>query len=422
MYYISINSVSLLLVLAAIFTYLNYKFFKLTFSIALLLMSLALSLLVISISYVFPESKDWLIELIGELNFKDFLLNGILGALLFAGALHMNEVLLWKMRYHVLVYAFAVTTITIVVYSLLLYLILNTFGLHLTLLHAFLIGSILSPTDPAATVNILKEVKANKKLETIIAGESLFNDSVAVVFFLMFFNLSLAGKESFHLSEAIIIFIRQALGGTALGFLLGWLGKKLLATIHSREIAVIVALGIAIGGFSVANILGTSGPMAMAVSGLIIGSKNLGKKMDNNRDRPQMTSDNFFLWFWSMIDQLLSSMLYVAIGLLILLIPDLVKNMLIGVLSALVLVVARLVAVIVPVFSMEKNKGHILDNLTLLVWGGLKGGVCIAMGIKLFLNFPDLSRAGYAIYFTVLFSIIVQGLSMKWLVSKLKLT
>ncbi len=401
-----------LLVFTALLAYLNERFLHLPTTVGVTLAGALASLLLSLIANVsgLEGVHAWVQRILSTLNFTDFVINGMLSLLLFAGGLSLNAHQMLRQWDSILTLAVVSTLLSTVLVGLGSYVIFGWCGLAVPLLGALLFGALISPTDPVAVLDLLKRAKVPLRLETLIAGESLFNDGVGVVIFLVLLNL--AGAASHHAAEpnlasALLLFAREALGGVAYGALLGVVGGYLVATIENTAVETLLTLALVVGGYVLATRLGVSGPLAMVVLGLAI--SYLKDRVFTAETREHILS------FWETLDQVLNIILFGFIGLDVLLTPTQLSQTIAGLLLVWVALAARLVSVALPFQLVRRGYGPYTTRL--LTWGGLRGGIAISLALGL-PESPYRSTLIVATYIVVLFTITVQGLTIMPLVHR----
>ena len=406
---------SILVFLSAVFGYINLRFFKLPNTIGLTLITILFTLGVFALSYF----DDTLFKaerfIISRIDFKVVLLDIMLSFLLFAGALHTDLNKLKQQRWPVLVFAtFGVLVSTFLVGFAMFYL-LSALGLEVKLIYCLLFGALISPTDPIAVLGILKKAGAPKKLEIKIVGESLFNDGVGVVIFLTIFGLASGTGSEFSLSSILELFAVEVFGGLLLGFILGWLTYFFLKKIDDYNIEVIITLATVMTGTIVATHLHVSAPLAMVVAGLMIGGDKTRKHAMSE------LTEEYVDKFWELIDILLNTILFVLIGMEILVLEFNTTYIYAGLLAIPITLVCRFTSLLVPVKLFQKRLDFVPNTTMLMTWGGLRGAISIALALGLT---DSMERDLFLVvtYVIVIFSILVQGLTVEKLIKKLNLS
>ncbi len=399
------HSFSILIVLASLFAYINHKFFKLPSTIGIMLMAIVVSLIIrFGGIGLFPETTGKLFKLISELDFTALLMGAMLNFLLFAGAIHVNLNDLREQRLPVLTFSTISVIISTFAIGSILYYLFPFFSIEVPFLYCLLFGALISPTDPIAVLGILKKANVRKSLETKITGESLFNDGIAVVLFAVILQLIHTPDSSVSIGTISWLLAKEALGGMLLGVVLGFTASKAMKDIDDYIVSVLITLSVVMGGYLIAHSIHISGPLTMVSAGLIIG--NYGKKMAMS----DLTKD-YLTKFWELLDEILNAILFLFIGFELLLIPDFEPYWLISVVSIFVVLFARFVSIWIPSLIVPFKSKLTKGTLIILVWGGLRGGVSIA----LVLSVPDEIYKGLLLemtYFVVVFSIVVQGLTV----------
>ena len=406
--------ISIVIALSALFGYINIRFFKLPVTIGLMVVSILFSLIMLLIGRFAPEVLAIEEELLEQINFQKILLEGMLSFLLFAGALHVDFNQLKTQRGPIVLFAtLGVLTSTFLV-GILFYGLLQAFDAGIPLIYCLLFGALISPTDPIAVLGILKKAGVPKKLETKIVGESLFNDGVGVVIFLTIFEIATAGAGHIHLNEIGLLFLEEVGGGLLLGLGLGYIAYHLMRTIDNYEVEVMITLAIVMGGYALASYLHLSGPLAMVVAGLMVG---------HDRFRTSSMSEiteSYVDQFWELMDVLFNAVLFVLIGLEIIILKFELSYFTIGLLCIPLVLLSRFAALALPIEFFRRRLEFVPKTNLIMTWGGLRGGISIALALSLSADMPrDLILT--TTYIVVVFSIIVQGLSIGKLVEKQKL-
>lgn len=394
------NIVAVLLTLAALLSFINYRYIKLPMTIGLMAQGLALSAAIILLDTIGVPLKPYADQLIGSIDFDETLMEGMLSYLLFAGALHVNLADLAKQKWIIATMASLGVVASTFIIGILVWLVLPLIGIELSFIYCLVFGALISPTDPIAVLGILKSVGAPKTLETKIAGESLFNDGVGVVVFLVLAGIAASGQVQSP-DHIFALFVEEALGGAVLGLVLGGIAFWMLRNADHYTVEILVTLALVSGGYALALAIHCSGPIAMVVAGLLIGNHGRTLAM-SERTREHLDT------FWELVDEILNAVLFVLIGLEVLVLQLSANYLLAGALAVPLVLLARfsVVAVPVKVFSIWREFS---DNaIKVLTWGGLRGGISVALALSL--------PAGEArdiilpvTYIVVAFSILVQG-------------
>ena len=427
---------ALLLALSALFSWLNAAFIKLPHTIGLLVIALVVSLLLIGLEAVAPSLglADSLRGAISQVDFNETVMKGMLGFLLFAGALHVDFSRLANAKWAIGLMASIGVLISTFIIGTGMWLAEKLFGVHLPFIWALVFGSLISPTDPVAVLSILKTVKMPKDLEAKIAGESLFNDGVGVVVFTIIVAIAVgtpgagahagdivmiaaAGGEvashgggGFDVAEIAKLFFYEAGGGAILGGLTGWMAYRMMAFIDEHAIEILITLGIVAATYALSIRLHLSGPIAVVITGLMIGNKGVSMSMSEH-------TKEFLFGFWEMIDEILNSVLFLLIGLELLVLAITPQYFWITLVAIPLMLMARFVAVSIPIKFLSTFKEFTQGAIPVLTWGGVRGGISVALALSLPENEykPLILTATYGV---VVFSIIVQGLTVKGLVEK----
>jgi CPA1 family monovalent cation:H+ antiporter len=405
-------SFSALIVLSALFSYLNARLLKLPPSIGIMVIALMVSLGLIATDSIFPHTFERITNLIASVDLTEILMGAMLNFLLFAGAIHIHLEDLKEQRTPIVVFSTVSVVISTFVIGFLMFHVLGMLDMPIPFIQCLVFGALISPTDPIAVLGILKQANVPKSLQTKIAGESLFNDGMAVVVFIIMLALARGENVNTSFSGITMLLAKEALGGIVLGLLLGFIGSQMIYRVDGYNVHVLITLAIVMGGHLAAQALHMSGPLAMVAAGLMVGNygKYLGGVSESERD--------YIDKFWELIDEILNALLFLIIGFELLLIPDLKQYVSVGALAVMVVLFARFISIWIPVRLIPFKKKFGRKSITILVWGGLRGGVSIALALSID---PGLNKdILLAItYFVVLFSIIVQGLTVGKLTAKM---
>mgnify|MGYP001829109408 FL=1 len=403
------NILAILITLSAGFSYLNHRFIRLPTTIGLMVIALLVSLGIAALEpFGFGLQEDAQ-RLLASIDFDETLLHGMLSFLLFAGALHINLENLAKQKYIIgLLATFGVLGSTVIIAFISRW-VLALLGIDLPMIDCLLFGALISPTDPIAVLGILKKVGVSESLETKICGESLFNDGVAVVVFLVFLKIATGSQEVTALS-VLGLFFKEALGGVVFGLAIGWVAYWMLKSIDNYQVEVLITLALVAGGFALADELHLSGPIAIVVAGLLIG--NHGRLLAMSEPVREHLDT-----FWELVDEILNAVLFVLIGLEVLVLTFTREYFIAGLVLIPLLLLARFVSVGLPVLVMRLFRTFSPDVIKILTWGGLRGGISVALALSLP---PGKNREVILAitYMMVVFSIIAQGLTIGKLVRR----
>ncbi len=404
-------SFSVLIVLASFFAYLNIRFLKLPATIGIMIIAMISSILLVVTGNIFPETFTNFSKLFSEFDFTEVLMGAMLNFLLFAGAIHVNLKDLREQRGPVMVFSTISVLISALAIGLILDFVTDLLHIDLPFIYCLLFGALISPTDPIAVLSILKNAKVPKSLETKIAGESLFNDGVAVVIFAVILKLAQDPASDFSLPHVSWLLIREALGGFLLGTILGIQSSKAMRKVDDYKVSVLITLSVVMGGYLIAQAMHISGPLTMVASGIIIG--NYGKKTAMSA-----TTKDYLNKFWELIDEILNAILFLFIGFELLLIPNILSFWSIGLICIFIVLFCRFISLWIPTKIIPFKKKFESSTIKILVWGGLRGGVSIALALSI-AEGPHKKIIVAITYFVVVFSIIVQGLTIGKLANRL---
>ncbi len=409
------ESFSIIFSIAALFSVINYKFLKLPNTIGLMILSLMLVIPIIASKNIFPEFYEFFCNVVIQADFKTLLFNGLLSFMLFAGALHVNLAALAKERKSIILFATTGVLISTFIVGGLVYFAAQLMSIELPVIHALLFGALISPTDPIAVMAILKKANIAKSLGIKIEGESLFNDGIGVVVFsgILLIATAMGEHSSVEIGKEIgTLFLEEAVGGLLYGLAIGFLGLKLIQSVSKNpQLAVMISLAIVLGGTTVAFMLHVSAPLAMVVAGLFIGNR---VNVDENKNPVQRAINSF----WEILDDVFNGILFVLIGLAMHLLDFNMTYLLLGSAAIIIVLLARFVSVFLPYSLLKHTEERPIKTIAILTWGGLRGGISLALALSL-----SESLSGevilYITYVVVLFSIIVQGLSIGAFVKKI---
>jgi CPA1 family monovalent cation:H+ antiporter len=415
--------IAILVTLAALFGSVNHRWLRLEPTVGLLMISLASSLGVMGVHALFPHLRivDNLQRMVGNIDFNEALMHGMLGFLLFAGALHVDLEYFVKRKLTIASLATVGLLISTVLVGWLSWLVFNALGLEISFLACLVFGALISPTDPIAVMGTLKTLDAPKDLEANIAGESLFNDGVAVVVFTAL--VALLGAKTGHggghdahgggfgPAAMGLFFLREAGGGAVLGLGCGYAAYRLMLSIDDYKVEVMISLALVMGAYSLAWGLHVSGPIAVVVAGILIG----------NRGRALAMSEevaDYLEKFWELLDEFLNAMLFMLIGIEVLVISFSWRSVLAGLAVIVIVLVARFVSVAVPIRLIGLRSSFPPGVVRILTWAGLRGGISVALALSLAPS-PEKNLIVTSTYLVVLFSIVVQGMTIRRVLRRL---
>ena len=411
---------AILLLLASLFSIINLRLLKLPQTIGLMILAIGLSIVILIIGLIFPKFLASVTELNNSFDFSVLLIDIMLPFLLFAGAISVDVHQLLKDKLTILLLAgFGVVFSTFAVGSGVFWLIEQPFfglnSLGLTLVDCLLFGALIAPTDPIAVLAIVKKMKLSPMTETRIAGESLFNDGIGVVVFLTLLEVKLTGIENVTFNSVSFLFANEVVGGVLIGCLIGYLGLKLVKYIENEhvELEVLITLSLVLLVSVISNKFHFSGPLGVVMMGLFL---NRNIDTDNDQVGVQKTMGEYVYKFWHLLDETLNAILFILIGLAIIPIFQnfTLTYLLISALTIFLVVISRSIGVFVPIKFLSLFKDFQKGTGLIITWGGLRGGLSIALA----LNLPDQLGEGkelllFLSYMVVLFSILVQGLTLK---------
>lgn len=401
-----LSVITILFIISASFSYLNERFVKLPGTIGVVTISVVVSLLILVAGQASSGFGTTIKTLTGSIDFSAILLDVMLGFLLFASALHFDYHELRAQRTPVLLLSTLGVLVSAGVFGCLLFWITKLLAFPLPLLYCLLFGALISPTDPIAVNAILKNSKIPPRMHTIIAGESMFNDGVGLVLFVILLEFAGHPAAGISFDKVLLLFAKEVLGGIGIGALMGFVGHRMMKSIRDYQTIFLISLALVFSISVIAHQVHASIPLSAVTAGLIIGNKSLDKRQRANR---------FLGRIWQLIDEVLNTILFVMIGLQLVRMPFLSNHFLMGLLSILTILLARAASITLPaIFLLHKvNPG----SLSILTWAGLRGGISIAMALSLPAS-PYREIILSSCYFIVIFSIIVQGLTLNKVVDK----
>ena len=403
--------ITILVVITALFAYLNSRFLKLPETIGVMIISLVFSLLLILSGLIFPGVTTFAKVFIGNVDFSHVLLDIMLSFLLFAGALHTDASLMKANRASISIFAVVGVLISALLVGCILFLFLQLFQTPVNFWYCLLFGALVAPTDPIAVLGILTKAGAPADVEIKIVGESLFNDGIGVVLFLSLVEIIRIGTGNISFGDISLLLVKEIFGGIVFGWLLGFTGYRMMKSIDNYQSEILITLAMVMGGYALAQYLHLSGPLAMVVAGLFTGSRSKKEAMSD-------TTELYVYKFWELIDVLMNAILFVLIGLELLTLEFEINYLITGLVAIPVTLFARYISLLLPATLFKKYIKTDRKTIKIMTWGGLRGGLSIAMALSLTDPLPK-NQFVFMIYVVVLFSIIVQGLTVGKVIKKL---
>jgi len=398
-------SFSVLIVLASLFAYINHRILKLPSAIGIMVIAIIVSVTLVASGESFlPKTTTHLTELINNFDFTEVLMGAMLNFLLFAGGIHINIKDLKEQFGPVVMFSTVGVIISTFAVGFGVYYLLPLVGIQMPLIYCIVFGALISPTDPVAVLSILKQANVSKSLETKVAGESLFNDGMAVVLFTVVLQLAIGKEIDLNAENIGLLLLREAGGGLLLGVLLGLSASRAMRMVDDYIISVLITLSVVMGGYLIAHEMHISAPLAMVAAGLFMGNFSESFKMKSE-------TQDYLIKFWELIDEIMNAVLFLFIGFELLLIKDLNEYLVAGGICILIVLLARWVAIFVPTKFMSLRYRFSPQTVKVLVWGGIRGGVSIALALSIPQN--EYNKIIISItYCVVVFSIVVQGLTI----------
>jgi CPA1 family monovalent cation:H+ antiporter len=402
---------SILVVATAVLGYLNHHFLKLPQVIGLTVMGALAAIILMMVDAFYPgvSLHGQVSDLLARIDFSDTLLQGMLSFLLFAGALHVNLQRVKEDWLPISLLSTLGVLISTVVIGGAMTLVGALLGLAIAPVWYFVFGALISPTDPVSVLGVLREHDVEPGLQATVAGESLFNDGIGIVVFTILFGAAITGRD-FSLPEALRLFAQEAGGGVAIGLLVGWVGYRALRSMDEYSLEVLITLAVVMGGYSLCSTLHVSGPLAMAVAGLLIGNQGVAYAMSD------VTRD-YVIKFWELIDDMLNSILFLLIGLEVMALVPGRPHIALGTAAIVVTLAARAVSLKVLAGLIPARRRHGGSAFSVLWWGGLRGGISIALALSIPAGTTrDLILA--ATFGAVLFSVLLQRATLGHLIKR----
>lgn len=402
---------SILMVLTALFSFVNYRMLRMPTTIGVMIISLALSLSIVLLGLLGVDiGQIHIARMLETIDFNQALLHGMLSFLLFAGAMHIKLDDLTSQKWAITILATVGVLASTFIVGGLTWLTLGFLGITTSFIYCMLFGALISPTDPVAVIGILKTAGVPKSLETKIAGEALFNDGIGVVVFMIILELALGGGDV-TFGKVTLLFFEEAVGGIFLGLVLGTIAYQMLKRVNNYQVEVIITLALVMGGYTLAGRIHTSGPIAIVVAGLLIG--NHGRAFAMSEVTRQRLDD-----FWELVDEILNALLFMLIGLEVLILPFTQALFISGLFAIIITLFARWSSVGSAVLFMKVFRKFSPGAVRILTWGGLRGGISVALALSIPVV-PERTAIITITYIVVVFSIIIQGMTLGGIVDRI---
>lgn len=402
--------IAILTTMAALFAWVNYRYVRLPTTIGLMVISLVLSIALVALGRAGLAPVEPFFRFVGAIDFDEAVLHGMLGALLFAGALHVDLDDLARQKVVIALLATGGVLLSTTIVGGLSWVLFGALGLNVPFVYCLLFGAIVSPTDPIAVSAILRKAGVPPTLFTKITGESLFNDGVGVVLFLLVLEIATGAEEVTALAAARL-FAVEVIGGLAFGAAVGWIAYRMLRSVDQYTVEILVTLAVVTGGYALAHRLHVSGPLAMVVAGLLLG--NRGRRLAMS----ELTRERLD-GFWELVDELLNAVLFVLIGVEVVALDFAEPLLIAGAVAIPVVLFARWTSVGIPITLLRRLRAFTPHAVKVLTWSGLKGGISVALALSLPAG-PERGLLVTATYLVVCFSIVVQGLTVEPVVARL---
>ncbi|MBJ7539931.1 cation:proton antiporter [Marinomonas transparens] len=406
--------------LAVFIAFTNQYILKMQTTIAITTGSVVISLLlIIAVKLIGDETALFITQVVAGIDFNQLLLKGMLGFLLFAGALEIDLTAMKKQRWEITILVLFSTLVSTFIVGLLSYYTFQVLGFPVAFIYCLLFGALISPTDPIAVLAIIKQMKAPEGISVQVEGESLFNDGVGLVIFTTIFSVAFYGTEA-HFEDIAELFLVDAIGGIVFGLAIAVVGHFLIINCKDMNIRLLVTLTIPSAGFALANIWEISGALAMVTCGILLG--NITRPKASKRRGPDGT--RYVKDFWHATDSFLNALLFLIIGMLIVTMPLTWEVLGLGLLMVPIVLIARFISIGSPYLVFKRFREYDKHSVKILTWGGLRGGLALAMAAAIpseqiqILDYDLHDLIVIITYMVVIFSIIVQGLTISPLIKK----
>jgi CPA1 family monovalent cation:H+ antiporter len=401
--------IALLVIISAVFSYINARFIKLPGTIGIVLMATISSIVILVVDRLNPAAAKYLTTLAKNIDFPKAVLNIMLGFLLFSSSFNLDGKQLKKEMRPVFILSTFGVVLSTAIFGFLLYYITPVFHIHMPLIYCLLFGALVSPTDPVAVSAIIKNSKLPVHLETIISGESLFNDGLGLVLFVIILEITQVGEENIEPLKVVLLILKEVFGGILAGALLGYLAQRLMKSVKDFQTIVLISLALVMGLSVLATILHFSIPLSVVTAGLFAGSHSINQ---DNKERSHEALEKF----WQLVDEMLNTILFVMIGLQLVNLPFVNNYWVTGSISIALILIARWLSIMLPLTFLRQSLKVNYSNINIMTWAGLRGGISIALALSL----PDTTYRHLILsgsYFVVIFSVIVQGLTLNRMIN-----
>ena len=403
--------ITALFAISALFSYINARWIKLPGVIGVMLLAIITAIITLIAGKSFPVLTGFIRQLTNSIDFSKTLLDVMLGFLLFASALHINVGRLKENLRGVLIISTIGVLISTLLFAGMFFMLMHLLGLNIPFIYCLLFGALVSPTDAVAVAALLKKTKMEPRLETIISGESLFNDGIGIVLFVSFVEIAGIPDASFSFINAAQLFAQEVFGGLLLGGIMGWLAYRMMRSVDDLQTVLLISISLVMGISFIAGLLHVSIPLAVVAAGLLIGSH----PFTNNIEQPAY---EYLEKIWRLLDELLNTILFVLIGLQMVDIAFTMNHLWIGLAATALLLIARALSIVFPVALLRRSLKLQYNSIFILTWGGLRGGISVALALSLPDSpYRDMILAGS--FCIVIFSVVVQGLTLNKVVNKL---
>ncbi|QEM03328.1 sodium:proton antiporter [Mucilaginibacter rubeus] len=401
--------IALLVIVSAIFSYLNARFIKLPGTIGIVLLATITSITILIVDRIDSSIADYLGTLAKNINFSKAVLNVLLGFLLFSSSFNLDGRKLKREMRPVFVLSTLGVVISTAVFGCLLFYVAPFFHIHMPLIYCLLFGALISPTDPVAVAAIIRNSKLPANLETIISGESLFNDGIGLILFVIILEVARVGEEKIELAKVVALIVKEIIGGIVAGGILGYLAHRLMRSVKDFQTIVLISLALVMGLSVLAVLLDFSIPLSVVTAGLFAGSQSINQ---DNKERSHEALEKF----WKLVDEILNTILFVMIGLQLVNLPFVNNYWVTGSLSIVTVLIARWLSIMLPLTFLRHTLKVNYSNINIMTWAGLRGAISIALALSL-PNTPYRHLILSGSYFIVIFSVIVQGLTLNRMIN-----